>query len=505
MQHLPILPILLPMLAAVVMLIPPLAATFFRHKAVTFITMVLTLLVAIQLIVNASTGEVSVYQLGNWQAPFGIVLVADRLSSLMVLLTLVLAAGALLYGSYGDEKKGMFFYPLFMFQLMGINGAFLTGDLFNLFVFFEILLLASYSLAIHGGGKQKTLASVHYVTLNLVGSALFLFALGIMYGVFGTLNIADMAVKARLLTGADKLLAEVGGMMLLLVFGLKSAMFPLHFWLSKTYSSVSAPVAALFAIMTKVGIYSILRVFTVVFGDHAGELANLAGSWLWPIAILTIVVGAIGALASETLSMLVSNLVVVSVGTLLCALAINTPESAAAALYYLIHSTFITGAMYLLSDAIAEQRGKVLDRFTQTRRMCQSLPLGIAFALAAISMIGLPPFSGFLGKVMILQTAVETAEIIWTWSAILIASLMSVIAMSRAGSTLFWRVKGEPNVCETLPKEKLVAVFFLLLLSPLLVIFGGVITEFTTATAEQIYQQAENPQILLPAAYVNGG
>lgn len=505
MQHLPILPVLLPMLTAALMLLPPFSTTLHRQKIISFIGLALTLLVAIQLIFNASTGEISIYQLGNWQAPFGIVLIADRLSSLMIVLTMVLAFGALLYGTAGDERTGMFFYPLFMFQLMGINGAFLTGDLFNLFVFFEVLLLASYSLVVHGGGKQKTLASVHYVTLNLVGSALFLFALGILYGVLGTLNIADMAVKIRMLSGADKLLAEVGGMMLLLVFGLKSAMFPLHFWLAKTYSNVSAPVAALFAIMTKVGIYSILRVFTVMFGDNAGELANLAEPWLWPIAILTLAMGAVSALASKTLRILVSNLVIVSVGTLLCALAINTPESASAALYYLIHSTLITGAMYLLADAISEQRGKISDRFARSRRMCQSLPLGIAFAIAAVTMIGLPPFSGFLGKVMILQTAVEPYEIAWTWSAILIASLIGVVAMSRGGSTLFWRLRGEPTTCELLPKVKLAAVFFLLLLSPLLVIFGGYVTEYTMDTAEQIYQQAETPQMLLPIPVGNGG
>lgn len=505
MQHLPVLPILLPMLTAVLMMLPPFSTTLNRQRFITFVGAAVTLIVAIQLLITAGNGEITIYQLGNWQAPFGIVLVADRLSSLMILLTMVLAFGALLYGAAGDDRTGMFFYPLFMFQLMGINGAFLTGDIFNLFVFFEVLLLASYALVVHGGGKQKTLASVHYVTLNLVGSALFLFALGIMYGVLGTLNIADMAVKIRTLSGEDKLLAQIGGMMLLLVFGLKSAMFPLHFWLSRTYSSVSAPVAALFAIMTKVGIYSILRIFTVGFGDYAGELANLAGPWLWPIAVLTLVMGAIGALASQTLRMLVSNLVIVSVGTLLCALAINTPESASAALYYLIHSTLITGAMFLLADAIAEQRGKVSDRFARSRRMCQSLPLGIAFALAAISMIGLPPFSGFLGKVMILQTAVEPAEMAWAWSAILLASLMGVVAMSRGGSTLFWRVSGDANHCEKLPKVKFVAVFFLLVMSPLLVIFGGPVTEFTQETANQIYQQAENPYMLLPASNENGG
>jgi len=505
MQHLPILPVLLPMLTAVLMMLPPFSTTLNRQRFISFVGVGLTLLVALQLILTASTGEISIYQLGNWHAPFGIVLVADRLSTLMILLTMVLAFGALLYGSAGDDRGGMFFYPLFMFQLMGINGAFLTGDIFNLFVFFEVLLLASYALVVHGGGKQKTLASVHYVTLNLVGSALFLFALGIMYGVLGTLNIADMAVKIRTLSGEDKLLAQVGGMFLLLVFGLKSAMFPLHFWLSRTYSSVSAPVAALFAIMTKVGIYSILRIFTVGFGDYAGELANLAGPWLWPIAVLTITLGAIGALASQTLRMLISNLVIVSVGTLLCALAINTPESASAALYYLIHSTLITGAMFLLADAIAVQRGKVSDRFARSRRMCQSLPLGIAFALAAVSMIGLPPFSGFLGKVMILQTALEPTEMAWAWSAILVASLIGVIAMSRGGSTLFWRVSGDANHCEKLPAVKLIAIFFLLVMSPLMVVLGGPITEFTMDTANQIYQQAQTPQMLLPTSTENGG
>lgn len=505
MQHLPILPVLVPMLAAVVMLLPPISATVTLQRVAAFIGLGLLLLVCGEMLWVANTDTVNVYQLGDWHAPVGIVLVADRLAVLMITLTTVLATGALLYAAAGDDRTGMYFYPLFMFQLMGINGAFLTGDIFNLFVFFEVLLLASYALVIHGGGKQKTLASVHYVTLNLIGSALFLFALGIIYGTLGTLNIADMAVKIRSLSAADKLLAEIGGMLLLIVFGLKSAMFPLHFWLSKTYSSVSAPVAALFAIMTKVGIYSILRVFTGVFGEHSGELAHLAQPWLWPAAILTLAIGAIGAMASQSLSMLVSNLVIVSVGTLLCALAVDSPEAASAALYYLLHSTLITGAMFLLADAIATQRGKAADRFVRSRRMCQSLVLGVAFALGAISMIGLPPFSGFLGKVMILQSVVDPAEMAWAWPSILIASLVAVVTMSRGGSTLFWRISSEPNVCEMLPTVKLVAIFLLLAMSALLVIFAGPITTFTQETALQIYQHAENPQVLLPVVQASGG
>ncbi|OUS36230.1 cation:proton antiporter, partial [Oleispira antarctica] len=266
MQHLPIFPILLPMLAAVFMLLPPLSNSITRHRVFAITVMVTLVITSALLLLTSHQQGIQMYVLGGWQPPFGITLVADRLSTLMVLLTSVLGLGALLYACAGDDNEGMFFHPLFMFQIMGVNGAFLTGDIFNLFVFFEVLLIASYALLIHGGGKQKTKVNVHYVILNLVGSSIFLFALGILYGTLGTLNIADMANKVRLLGENEQALVKAGGLLLLVVFGLKSALLPLHFWLPKTYAAASAPVAALFAIMTKVGIYSILRVHTVVFG-----------------------------------------------------------------------------------------------------------------------------------------------------------------------------------------------------------------------------------------------
>ncbi|QLE96578.1 monovalent cation/H+ antiporter subunit D [Neptunomonas phycophila] len=498
MDHLPILPILIPMLAAVLMLLPPVANSLERQRVVAFIALLGLVGVTIELLITSLSGAIQIYQLGNWQAPYGIVLVVDRLAILMVLLTGVLALGALLYSTAGDDRGGVFFYPLFMLQVMGISGAFFTGDIFNLFVFFEVLLLASYALLIHAGGKQKTQASLHYLILNLIGSSLFLFALGILYGTLGTLNIADMALKVRELPEAEQQLARIGGLLLLIVFGLKSAMFPLHFWLTKTYSSASAPVAALFAIMTKVGIYSIWRIHTVVFGHHAGELANLIQPWLWPAAILTISAGTLGALASQSLRQLVSNLVIVSVGTMLSAVAINTVQATTAGLYYLIHSTLVTGALFLLADAIAEQRGKASDRFVRARRMTSSLPLGIAFAIGILSMTGLPPFSGFVGKVLVLQSSVGAAQMAWVWGAVLIASLMSVIAASRGGSTLFWRISSETNEKKIIAKPKLFAIYFLLSASPLLVIFGGQVSDFTSQAALQLYQLGVQPELLLP-------
>lgn len=499
MDHLPILPILIPMLAATLMLLPPFSTDVGRQRVVAFLGLFVVAGVAIILLKMSLGGDIQIYQLGNWQAPYGIVLVVDRLAIMMVLLTTFLALGALIYASAGDDRGGVFFYPLFMLQIMGICGAFLTGDIFNLFVFFEVLLLASYALLIHGGGKQKTQASLHYLILNLIGSSIFLFALGILYGTLGTLNMADMALKVRDLPEAEQQLARIGGLMLLIVFGLKSAMFPLHFWLSRTYSSACAPVAALFAIMTKVGIYSILRIHTVVFGENAGELANLIQPWLWPAAILTLGVGTLGALASQSLRQLISNLVIISVGTLLSAVAINTVQATAAGLYYLIHSTLVTGALFLLADAIAGQRGKASDRFVRARRMSHSLPLGVAFAIGILSMTGLPPFSGFVGKVLVLQSSVGAAQMAWVWGAVLIASLMSVIAASRGGSTLFWRISSESNEKGKVAAPKLFAIYLLLSASPLLVIFGGPVSHFTSQTATQLYQLGLQPGLLLPS------
>ena len=300
-QHLTSLPVLLPMLAAIILLLPPCGKNLFARRLASGVMAIITFVVSVLLLITVHNEGINVYAIGNWSAPFGIVLVADMLSSLLVTLTSFLGVMVVLYGCAGDDEHGSFFHPLIHFLILGVNGAFLTGDLFNVFVFFEVLLIASYALLMHGGGKQKTKAALHYVILNLVGSSAFLIGLGILYGVLGTLNIADMAQKISLLTGDDVYLAKAGGLLLLVVFALKSALLPLHLWLPNTYSSAAPVVAALFAIMTKVGVYAMLRVYTVMFGEQAGELEHMAQTWLWGLAIATIVVGAIGVLAAQDL------------------------------------------------------------------------------------------------------------------------------------------------------------------------------------------------------------
>lgn len=490
MNHLPILPILLPAIAGIVMLLPPFVEHLKMQRWFALSALLVLMGLSAELVLSTDHQPI-LYILGGWHPPFGIMLLADRLSALLIAVTAFLAFAAVLYGSAHEETTGRFFYPLFMFQLMGINGAFLTGDIFNLFVFFEVLLIASYALLIHGGGKEKTKASFHYITLNLLGSAFFLFALGTLYGTLGTLNMADMSVNIALLLPEEQIIAKAGGLLLLLVFGLKSAMLPLQFWLPKTYSAAAAPVAALFAIMTKVGLYSIYRVFGTIFGEHAGDLAFMADAWIWPLAIATIAFGTLSALAAPSLRLLTSAMVIISVGTLLLTFVIDNGQALSVGLYYLIHSTLVAGALFLIADQIRVQRGPAQDRFVVSRPMGQAGLLGVFYFVGAISVVGLPPLSGFIGKALVLQSAVDSAEQAWVWPAILLSSLIALIAFSRAGTSLFWHLSGNKPGTEMAKKRQLFAIGLLLIVPPLLTIFAGPVTAYTERAAADIQNSRE--------------
>lgn len=473
------------------MLLPPFAGpTRYQARRVGALLLMLVQLGCSVLLMQAVVENGGImYAVGDWQPPYGIILYADQLSAMLVTLTGFLGLGITLYSFGGSDRDGKYFHPLVQFQLLGIYGAFLTNDLFNLFVFFEVLLIASYTLLIHGGGKAKTAANVHYVILNLIGSSLFLFALGTLYGVTGTLNIADMALRIPELSSSQLLIAQAGGSIMLIVFGLKSAMLPLHFWLPQTYAAASAPVAALFAIMTKVGVYCIFRVYTVVFGEQAGELADMVQPWIWPLAVLSIVIGSVGALASPNLRMLAGNLVIVSVGTLLITFALRTPEASAAGFLYLIHSTLVTAALFLIADMLSQQRGRALDYFVIARKVKQQTLFGVLFFIVAMAIAGLPPFSGFLGKLIILQSAIHSDHRIWVWSAILISSLVTIIALSRAGTTIFWRHAPSHDNADAsgVSKWQLSGAVLLLIASPLLAFFGAYVIEYTNGAAAQLH------------------
>jgi len=512
MTHLAAWPVFLPLIAGFVVL--------FAKSGGLQLQRILNLLVVSGLVVlsfvllkESSSGGYQVYLLGNWQAPFGIVLVLDKLSALMVAITSILALAALAYAIATDtdsstNQAGAHFHVLFQLLLFGLNGAFLTGDVFNLFVFFEVLLLASYGLLLHGGGRLRTKAGLHYVVINLVGATLFLFAVGALYGILGTLNIADMAVKVALLPEEDLGLVAAAGLLLLVVFGIKAALFPLYLWMPAAYTHTSAAVAAMFAIMTKVGIYAIIRVHGTVFGDDAGALANYYMPWILGLGLLTLVLAAFGVMAARGLREQVAYLVLASVATLLVAVGLNNSLALSASLYYLIHSTLIAGGMFLLADIIARGRGSIEDRFESAYSMPSAILIGALFMFGAVAMTGMPPLSGFFGKLLILSASLDHL-----WSGLILtvvlgAGFMMIITMARTGSLLFYQVipdtevhnkanttgginSGDINVGgESLNRQSFtrvpnVAVMALFMASPLLVLFAGPITAFTESAAKQ--------------------
>ena len=438
-DHLPVLPIVIPGLAA------PIALLVMRRRrmlgvAISLVSCLAMLAAALALMIRVSDGTILVYAVGEWPAPFGIVLVADRLAALMLVLAAVLALIALLHAvATRTDGKGWHFHPLFQFQLMGLSGAFLTGDLFNLFVFFEVLLIASYGLMLHGQGSARLKAGLQYVVVNLVGSAVFLIALGLLYALTGTLNMADMGMKVAALPPADQGLLRIAALLLVSVFALKAALAPLHLWLARTYAVATPAVAALFAIMTKVGVYALIRVVPQVFGEGAGAAAWVPAPYLLPAALVTAVIGFAGVFVARSLSEQAAYAVIGSTGTLLIAVAGWTAATLGAALYYLAHSTLAAAALFLVADVVARRRGAFGDSAAPGPDFAQRQGVGLLFMAAAIAATGLPPLSGLIGKLLILKSTAALPNWGWAWGVILGTTLIGVIGFARVGSAVFWQ------------------------------------------------------------------
>jgi multicomponent K+:H+ antiporter subunit D len=486
LSHLLIAPILLPLITAIALIFLS-GRSLLLIRSLSLLSTLLLVAISISLVQLANDGQIRLYALGNWMPPFGIVLVLDHLSGLMLFVASTLALFCVAYATRGNDGPGDKFHAMVQFLLLGVNGAFLTGDLFNLFVFFEILLIASYALLLHGRGAERARAGLHYVIINLAGSALFLIAVSALYGITGSLNMADMAEKIAQLDPADAPLAATAGVLLLVVFGLKAAVAPLYFWLPRAYASARAPVAAIFAIMTKVGVYTIVRTYTLIFGDKAGVLEHFASTWLWPLALITLVMGLLGALAARELRAQVAYLVVVSVGTILAGVSLHNEAALAATFYYLLHSTWICAGLFLLVDLIQRERGALADRIVAGPRIPHNALLGALFFFAAVSVIGLPPLSGFIGKLLLLNAAGAQREVIALWIILLLGTLVTLMALSRSGSTVFWRAEGVSTYRKPLDIPTLVIVAALLGMSLLLSVAGAAVMDYTRGMAAQVF------------------
>ncbi|MFC7477520.1 monovalent cation/H+ antiporter subunit D [Dankookia sp. GCM10030260] len=525
-DHLVIAPIVVPMLAGAVMI---LAGNRWRGLAagLGLASTIALLALSAALLVLADAPEVRVYRLGDWPASFGIVLVLDRLSAMMVALTSVLGFAAFVFSLARWHRAGVQFHPLFQFQLMGLNGAFLTGDLFNLFVFFEVMLAASYGLALHGSGTARVRAGLHYIVINLVASLLFLVGVSVVYGIAGTLSMADLAIRLRGIAAADRALLEAGLAVLGIAFLVKAAMWPLGFWLPGTYAAASAPAAAILSILSKVGIYAVLRVWLLLFGDGAGDSAGFGGTWLTLGGLLTLGFGSVAVLASQNLARLAGASVLVSSGTLLTAIGLGKAAVTAGALLYLVGSVLAIGAFFLLIELVERGRDIGADVLAVTReafgtgedqedgepgeRDAVGVPipaavatLGVSFLACALLLAGLPPFSGFLAKFAMLSPLLAPnggppPAMAWVVTAALILSgLTTVVAMVRAGMDAFWVspavIPVRVSVVEFLP------VALLLMLCALLTMTAGPAFDYAAAAAQALHDPTGYLRAVLPAA-----
>ena len=435
-----ITPLLAPFLAAIFGLL------FFQSLAAQRVCALLGPLglsiAGLMLVVVVHDGTVITSQIGNWRAPFGITFVADRLSAVLVLLTGIMGMCASLFSlaSIDIQRKNFGYYPLLNLLLMGVSGAFLTGDMFNMFVWFEVLLIASFVLMALGSGRAQLEGAMKYVTINLLASTLFLTALGILYAEAGTLNMADLA--QILPTLAHPGLITTLAVMFMIAFGIKAALFPLFFWLPASYHTPPAAVSAIFAaLLTKVGVYALMRSFTLIFIQDPAYTHTL----LLIFAALTMITGSLGALAQTELRRILSFLVIGHIGIALVGLAVGTAESLAGTLFYLIEDMVVLTALFLLSGIIEHYGGGRGDLKGLGGLYNKAPGLTILFFIPAFSMAGIPPLSGFFAKLSLIKSGLA-AEHYLIIGIMLFASVLTLIAISRIWSEVFWKPAPESGL-----------------------------------------------------------
>ena len=547
MPHLMLAPVALPLLTGALMLLMREEQRLLK-LVVNVLSTALGLLVALALLLwsnqPSATSSMGVYLAANWQAPFGIVLALDRLSAMMLVLTSVVALASIVFAGARWHRAGVHYHPLFQFQLMGLAGAFLTADLFNLFVFFEIMLAASYGLLLHGSGRQRVQAGLHYIAINLAASSLFLVGVSMLYGITGTLNMADLAQVIPLVAPADRGLLHAAAAILATAFLIKAAVWPLNFWLVPAYSAATAPVGALFALMTKVGVYTILRLWTLLFSSEAGASALFGSLWLIGGGMVTMAFGAVGMLGSQRLTHLAGFAAILSSGTLLAAAGFGQNLLTAGLLYYLPSSTLAVSALFLTADLIDRWRndgasyapfeksdnapflnaelvpteGLNLDEDEEVL-IGRVIPaaaalLGLAFIVCTLVITGLPPLSGFVGKFAMLSALLNPLGLTasagtqpgapgWTLFVLMIATgLLALIALTRVGIRHFWsthvRVAPQLRVLEGLP------IAVLLALCVALTVMAGPVMQFTQATADALHSPGTYIRAVMQAQPIPG-
>ncbi len=486
------LPILIPLLGAAV------SVAFWRHMALQRHLAVLAtgalLAIGLVLLWEVWHGGILVMDMGVWPAPFGIALVADLLAAIMVVLAGFTGFAVTLYSlvSLDREHENFGYYPLLQLLLAGVCGAFLTGDIFNLFVWFEVMLIASFALLVLGGRRTQMEGGLKYVTLNLIASAIFLTAVGLLYGMVGTLNMADLAVKLAQVEAQG--LVTVLSLLFMIAFGIKAAAFPLFFWLPASYHTPPVAISAVFAgLLTKVGVYALYRVFTLIFTHDVGYTHTLL---LWG-AGLTMLTGVLGAAAQFEFRRILSFHIISQIGYMLMGLALFTPLALLGGIFYIVHHIVVKTNLFLVSGVARRLQGSYELR--DLGGLYRSAPgLSVLFLIPALSLAGMPPLSGFFGKFILVRAGLEAGAYAIVFVALLVG-LLTLYSMLKIWAEVFWKAAPEPTSPSPAPLQ---GPERLLLYAPISAM--AAVTVAIGLGAAWVYDVAEAAaaQLLDPALYV---
>jgi multicomponent Na+:H+ antiporter subunit D len=473
-----ILPIVVPLFTAAVLLLAP--ARPLLQRWIAFGGSCIQLVSALVLFTQVHASGYLVAQMGNWPAPFGITLVADTFSSILVVAVGIVgvAVCAASFAGVDPRREAYGYHPLLQVLLMGVAGAFLTGDLFNLYVFFEVMLMASFVLmALHRTNDQVA-AAFKYVTINLLASAVFLTALGLLYGDAGTLNMADLA--AIWPTRHEPVLDLVLAMLFLTAFGIKAALFPFFFWLPASYPLPPAPIGAVFAgLLTKVGVYALIRVFSLLFREASLPLTVL----LW-MSLATMVIGLVGALSQRDFRRVLAFNLVGHIGYTTIGLSIGTPAALAASLLYVVHHILVITTLFFVSGVLLQLR-RTTDLSALGSLYRDHPGTALIAMIPLFSLAGLPPLSGFIGKVAIVQGTFE-AGFFATGGVVLVVGLLTLVSIARLWDDAFWKTAPRPAVASKPTRSLMVPVAALSLLIVGMTIGAEPLFQLTTRAAGQL-------------------
>ncbi|WP_199514090.1 Na+/H+ antiporter subunit D [Nucisporomicrobium flavum] len=487
------LPVIMPLLGAAVTLL--LRRRPVLQRAVSVLVLSATLVVAVLLLASTATGPPLTVAVGGWAAPLGIVLVADRLAALMLVVSAAVTLCVLVYSigqgmADGDDAVPVAVYhPAYLILTAGVTNAFLAGDLFNLYVGFEILLAASYVLITIGATRSRIRTGTTYVVVSLLSSLIFLTAIGLIYAATGTLNLAQLAGRLDALPDGLQLGLQS---MLLLAFGIKAAVFPLSAWLPDSYPTAIAPVTAVFAgLLTKVGVYAIIRTQTLLFPDGP------AGGVLLVAALLTMTVGILGAVAQSDIKRLLSFTLVSHIGYMLFGIGLASSAGLSGAIFYVVHHIVVQTTLFLAAGLIERRGGTTtLDRLGGLARLTPVL--GVLFFVPALNLAGIPPFSGFLGKLGLLQAGVDAGgALAWVLVAgSVVTSLLTLYAIGRVWNLAFWRTPhasmpadGGARAGRALPRLMVGATLALVVLGTGLTVVSGPLFDITSRAATELRER----------------